>query len=172
VDGSGLQRVNPPGTTAGLTSFGIVSSASWSPDGRVAFVASDGSYWDDRRAVFVANADGTGAERITPWNQTLSAQWSPDGEWIAYDTFGSSGQDELFVVHPDGTDPTRLTSSDDAAFSFGATWSPDGTKPLFVRGEDFLLTDLWVVNPDGTGLAQVTHEPSEYNGYGWLPSTG
>ena len=172
VDGSGLQRVNPPGTTAGLTSLGIESSASWSPDGRVAFVASDGSYWDDRRAVFVANADGTGAERITPWNETLSAQWSPDGEWIAYDTSASSGPHQLFVVRPDGTDPTPLTSSENDVFSFGPTWSPDGTKLLFVRGDDFTATDLWVVNADGTGLARVTHRPSEYNGYGWLPSAG
>jgi TolB protein len=172
VDGSGMQRVNPPGTMAGLTSLGIVSSASWSPDGRVAFVASDGSYWDDRRAVFVANADGTGAERITSWNETLSAQWSPDGEWIAYDRATPSGPHDLFIVHPNGTGPTRVTSSENDVFSFGPTWSPDGTQLLFVRGDDFTATDLWVVNADGTGPAQVTHEPSEYNGYGWLPQAG
>ncbi len=67
---------------------------------------------------------------------------------------------------------TQVTPSGNEDFSFGPTWSPDGSKLLFVQGNDFLLTDLWVVNADGTGLSQVTHQPSEYNGYGWLPPTG
>jgi hypothetical protein len=169
ADGSGLVRLNPPGTTAGLTFS--TGSASWSPDSRqLAFVASKGSFPDDPRAVFVVDADGNNARRITPWNVTLIAQWSPDGTWIAFDMSRDSGPHDLFVVHPDGTERTQITTSEDGRFSFGPAWSPDSTHLLLVRGPgEFNDTDLWTVNVDGTGLVQVTHQPGEYGGYAWVP---
>ncbi|MDP9299516.1 MAG: hypothetical protein M3P43_01235 [Actinomycetota bacterium] len=167
TDGSGAVRLNPPGTTSGL------EAQSWSPDGRqVAFVAAKGSFWDDDRAVFVADADGTDVHRITPWNVTYRAEWSPDGEWIAYD-FDPSGSgvdpSDLFVVHPDGTERTRVTSNEDGKMSFAPVWSPGSQSLLFVRRELEDEPDLWTVNVDGTGLSQVTHSPAEYTGYRWLP---
>jgi Tol biopolymer transport system component len=171
-NGAGLVRLNPPGTTGGAMPY----STSWSPDGRqVAFVASKGSFWEDPRAVFVAEADGSNARRITPWNGTLGATWSPDGRWIAFDMFASDGPRDLFLVGPDGTGRTQLTSSDDGLLSFDPAWSADSTTLLFVRRtDDFGLdgSDLWTVGVDGTGLFQVTHSPAEYTGYRWLPSTG
>jgi Tol biopolymer transport system component len=75
------------------------------------------------------------------------------------------------VVHPDGTERTQITTSEDGQFSFGPAWSPDSTQLLFVRGPgEFDDTDLWTVNVDGTGLVQVTHQPGEYGGYAWVPS--
>jgi Tol biopolymer transport system component len=167
TDGEGLVRLNPPGTTSGL------DGQSWSPDGRqVAFVAAKGSFWDDDRAVFVADADGTDAHRITPWSVTYRAEWSPDGEWIAFDDdpSGHGAPPDLFVVHPDGTERTQITSNEDGKISFAPTWSTDSQRLLFVRREFEDEPDLWTVNVDGTGLFQVTHMPGEYTGYRWLPA--
>ena len=75
------------------------------------------------------------------------------------------------MVHPDGTERTRITTSEDGLFSFGPAWSPDSTQLLFVRGPGFDDTDLWTVNVDGTEMVQVTHQPAEYGGYGFVPST-
>jgi Tol biopolymer transport system component len=167
TDGSGLVRLNPPGTTSGL------EAQSWSPDGRhVAFVAARGLWsWDGPNAVFVVDADGTNARRITPWSVTLKAAWSSDGEWIAYDMSASAtAPRDLFVVHPDGTERTDITPSVDGKLSWAPTWSPDSTKLLFVRfGADGEDPNLWTVNVDGTALAQVTDSPGEYSGYRWLP---
>jgi Tol biopolymer transport system component len=169
TDGEGLTRLNPPGTTSGL------DGQSWSPDGQqVAFVASKGSFWEDDRAVFVADVDGSGVHRITPWNVTYRAEWSPDGQWIAYDFDPSEyGVDppDLFVVHPDGSEPTQVTSNEDGKMSFAPTWSPDSRTLMLVRREFEDEPDLWTVNVDGTGLLQVTHFPAEYTGYRWLPLT-
>ena len=171
VDGTGLRKLDPPGTTTGLVGGGI--AASWSPDGEeVAVVLSSGSFWDDdARAVYVVDTIGSDVERITPRGDILSAQWSPDGRWIAFDMADHTGSHDLFVVHPDGTGLAQLTSSDvDGLFSFGPMWSPDGTKLLFVRGVDELdSTDLWIVNVDGTSLSQVTHTLGSYGGYAWVP---
>lgn len=169
TDGKGLVRLNPPGTTSG------VDGQSWSPDGtQVAFVAAKGSFWDDDRAVFVADADGTDVRRITPWNVTYRAEWSPDGQWIAFDYDPStSGLDphDLYVVRPDGSEQRQITSNEDAKMSIAPTWSPDSQTLLFVRRELEDDPDLWTVNVDGTGLVQVTHLPAEYTGYRWLPPT-
>ena len=164
-DGSGLVRLNPPGTSS------LLEGQSWSPDGRqVAFVASrDGEYGN---AVFVANVDGTNTRRITPWSVTLKAEWSPDGEWIVFDKADAEPiPRDLFVVHPDGTGLTQITSHDaDNKMSFAPVWSPDSTTLLFIRREYTEDgTDLWTVNVDGTGLHQVTDLPAEYTGYHWLP---
>jgi Tol biopolymer transport system component len=76
---------------------------------------------------------------------------------------------DVFVVHPDGTNLTPVTSSSDGLGSFEAVWSPDGTRLLFGRspdGDQFHF-DLWIVNLDGTGLVRLTHTPAEYSAYEW-----
>jgi Tol biopolymer transport system component len=171
-DGSGAVRLNAPGTTSGL------EAQSWSPDGRqVAFVATRGlwSFVDDEpTAVFVVDADGGTARRVTPWGITMRAAWSPDGEWIAYDFASStSSPRDLFVVHPDGTERMNITSSDDGYWEWAPVWSPDSSGLLFVRfTPDGGAHNLWTVNVDGTDIHQVTDGPTdaEYGVYRWLPS--
>ena len=167
-DGSDLVRLNPPGTSS------LLDGQSWSPDGKqVALVASRNAV-DVGQAVFVVNADGTDARRITPWSVTFRADWSPDGKWIAFDMAESEPVPrDLYVVHPDGSELTRITSNEDNRMSFAPAWSPDSRSLLFIRREYIAdAVDLWTVNVDGTGMSQVTHQPAEYTGYRWLPQTG
>jgi hypothetical protein len=169
-DGTGAVRLNPPGITSGQ------EGQSWSPDGRhVAFVATRGLWSVDDRpsAVFVVDADGGTARRITPWSVTLRAAWSPDGDWIAYDAESPTASRDVFIVHPDGTERTNITSSDDYYWAWAPVWSPDSSGLLFVRfAPDGGDPNLWTVNVDGTDLHQVTDGPTEaeYGSYRWLPS--
>jgi Tol biopolymer transport system component len=173
ADGTGLVQLNPSGTTLGLTQEPVVSSASWSSDGReVAFTAAEGSFSDGSfstldRAVFVVESGGANPRRITPWGNTYSAVWSPSSRWIAFAS--NAGGTDLFVVHPDGAGLKAITSAGGGLFSFGPAWSPDSGKLLFVRSKvDFNSTDLWTVNVDGSNLAQLTHLPATYNSYTWI----
>ena len=169
ADGTSTVQLNPAGTETIL--FGPSGASDWSPDGKqVAFVGSDGDFWKtDRHAVFTVAVDGSHLKRITPWGDVLSVQWSPDGKTLAL-TMASSKRYQLFTVRPDGTDLVQITSSSDATLSFGPMWSPDGSRILFIRGTGLRSAmDLWIVNADGTKPVQVTHSPTEYGGYAWVP---
>ncbi|HEX7263942.1 MAG TPA: hypothetical protein VF383_07165 [Candidatus Dormibacteraeota bacterium] len=168
TDGTGLVQLNPPGTTSGLIDSPLISTATWSPDGsEVAFIAAAGSFWISDRAVFVVGSSGANPRRITPWGNTYSAVWSPNGKWIAFAS--NTNRTDLFVVHADGTGLKTITSAADGSFSFGPAWSPDSGRLLFVRGEaDFGSTNLWIVSVDGSTLTQLTHLPGLYNSYTWI----
>ena len=57
------------------------------------------------------NADGTGLIMIidTPSNE-WAPEWSPDGTRIAFIT-DRDGNDEVYVMGVDGSNPTRLTNT-------------------------------------------------------------
>ena len=78
---------------------------------------------------------------------------------------------DLYVVHPDGSGLTAITSSEDGLFSFGPVWSPGTAKLLFVRGpHDFESVDLWTVNVDGMELGSSRTRPRGTGGNAWAPS--
>jgi Tol biopolymer transport system component len=188
TDGSGLLQLNPAVTVLGPFDSGVAGTpaspmfdlrtASWSPDGtRVAFAAAlatpgEARHGEARRGLFVADADGSGAHQIVPSAQILDAQWSPEGDWIAF-TQANADRPDVFIVHPDGTGLRQLTSSSGGLGSYGPVWSPDGSALLFVRngGGGQFDSELWFMNIDGSGLTQLTHAPAEYFCYGWSPSS-
>jgi dipeptidyl aminopeptidase/acylaminoacyl peptidase len=171
-DGTGLHRLNPPGTVTTLNDTPTVSAQSWSPDGRqVAFVASqaaDGSFFDAPRAAYVVNADGSDAHRIGATG--FSAMWSPDGRWIAID-HQASGVSTLYLVHPDGSGLHPIVAPTDGSYAIGPVWSPDGKWLLYVRGTGNGVdhADLWMTSSDTDTSIQLTHNPGPYRGYQWWP---
>ena len=60
-----------------------------------------------KMTLFIANADGSGEQRLLPQSTGLDydASFSPDGQWIVFtserDSDGS-GQADIWRVHPDG----------------------------------------------------------------------
>ncbi len=52
----------------------------------------------------------TGLVKLTDGGDNLGPSWSPDGNWIVFTSF-RDGNNELYIIHPDGTGLTRLTNS-------------------------------------------------------------
>ena len=173
TDGSGgLTVLSPPTVSAHDNSYFDGVSADSSPDGSQVVFAADTTGF--QRAIFIVNIDGTGLHKIklpAGINPT-SAQWSPDGKWIAF-----SGRPptlnayfEVYLVHPDGTGLKEITPHTGGCLGFAPIWSPDGAKLLFARqcyvGLTVVSTSLSTVNLDGTGLSKVT-DLNGLTSYGW-----
>jgi len=162
TDGTGLRQLNPPGTKTGWIG-GLI--ASLSPDGMQATFAVDDSVW-------VVDLAGGTARRIT--NQTgfaWSAAWSPTGEWITFTRFYGATQ-VIALVRPDGSDQKVISVMDESDEAGGAMWSPDGKYLVVLRDADDSHDgprDLWIMDLEGNYIGQVTHQPSNYDLYGWAP---
>jgi Tol biopolymer transport system component len=83
------------------------------------------------------------ARQVIPASQL----YPPEGQ-LAF-TGRTSGNDEIYVINPDGSGEILVGSS--TAADIAAAWSPDGAKVAFVttrHGNE----DIYVVNADGSGV--------------------
>ena len=140
------------------------SSWWWAPNGEsIAYlVYKHGSEYE----LWVATVDGSGAHRLTNEFSRRRWEWSPDGEWIAYEVrVGRTSvrntyfyAEELWAVAVDGR-MFRIT--DDVN---GWEWSPDGKRIVYmvkVRGEDTdykVADELWMMKLDSLVANQLTND--------------
>ena len=156
ADGTHVRQV--PGTAKYGGQF-----AQWSPDG-TRLVFEGGNSDKGLQAIFTIRLDGTHARRLTPWRLHAGdgPDWSPNGRWILLESHGEEGdaEDNVFLVHPDGTDLHRITSSPLHVHQWGHySFSPDGTMITVAHNPGVGAAgypDIWVMRLDGTRLRNVT----------------
>jgi Tol biopolymer transport system component len=97
-------------------------------------------------------------------SQTLAlgeVDWSPDGQWLAYEQATSHGS-TIWKVRADGTQQTFLTSGavgSPEPDAHSPAWSPDGTKIAFSSG-----SSLYTMDTDGNNVQSIVE------GIEWEPS--
>ena len=87
----------------------------------------------------------------------------PGGQLIAF-TSRRDGNEEIYVMNTDGSDPTNLTNHP-AADNF-PLWSPDGQRLAFVSDRSG-KPEVYLMYDDGSGLVQLTDLPN-VEGFWWL----
>ncbi len=120
-------------------------AASWSPDGRaIAFTSKRGGHSE----VYVANADGSNARRLTApsSDRTLNPTWSPDGHRIAYYREKGDGKDQIHVANVDGGGDVNITN--DTFNNVYPGWTPDG-RIVYGQGTKGVPTRAFTIGVDG-----------------------
>ncbi len=147
-------------TGANVTS---TDGMSFSPDGTKIAIPL---VVNGKTQIHTANPDGTGLVCITcdqPGNND-GVRWRPgSGDTMIFisdrdhphatgNAGGGFGQ-ELYAMHADGSQPTRLTQSHIWATNYHVNWSPDGTQIVWGRTEartwDVMTADF---ASDATGM--------------------
>ena len=138
---------------------------SWAPDGKQLVFELEPD-------LFKIGVDGSGLTNLTMTLDTpaFEADWSPDGERIAFKT--EDGEREpLMLMDADGSNIAPLEALDGAFEDGNPDWSPDGSQIVF----DFYevgsgIVDVIVINADGTGKTNLTEDVSvDANNPVWSP---
>jgi Tol biopolymer transport system component len=116
----------------------------WSPDGAQIAVMNDLEPGGGR--LYVMNADGSGVRVLLDDYEPGRLAWSPDGESIAYVTYGD-GAEGVWTISPAEGLPFAVAASTGIS---DPVWSPDGSRIAFVgRTADGL--GWFAVDADGAG---------------------
>jgi Tol biopolymer transport system component len=140
---------------------------SYSPDGtqivyvRATYtVLSLGQLW-------VVNADGSGAHKISDTLVGYRVAWSPDGDSIVADD--AKGHLILFDLHHLGEQPVQISIPN--AKASVPRWSPDGTRLVFLLDRGAAGSDIYTVALDGSELTRVTTNAVNDGAPDWGPAT-
>jgi TolB protein len=78
-----------------------------------------------------------------------SPSWSPDSQWLAFETYTNDNLEIAVVSVNDRTQPI-IPVTDDPESDYSPVWAPDGRHVAFIstRGGD---SDVWLANLDLTG---------------------
>lgn len=155
VDGSELRNLTNDVT--------LDTTPAWSPDGRQIAFASDRTFdpngyveQGDSFEIYTMESDGSNVRRLTineRWD--ISPAWSPDGNSIVFVSAGA-----LYIINVNGSDPRRLTSSDDF-YANSPVWLPDGQHVSFAAGAIYKIDPFGYNRPSlmaqipGAYIAQV-----------------
>jgi Ca2+-binding RTX toxin-like protein len=148
------------------------------PPQQIAFQSNrDGDY-----EIWVMNGDGTNQHAVTDNSANdTSPAWSPDEKvlgsvrpdpLIAFES-DRDGNQEIYVMRPDGTGQRRLTQN--AADDGNPSWSPDGSQIVFESNRSGTYQIHVMDVPDtglGTGLHRVTAGRQQKFNPNWIDGLG
>ncbi len=151
----------------------------WSPDGKRIAFKRDLYTSPEQFSIYTVAVDGTDLRRVTAVGLDAGdPAWSPDGTDIAFQSpaeANQGGEQNIFVIHPDGSGLRQLTahlSSDNGTQgTFHPSWAPDGRQILFSHNPGMTgpRSDIFVMNADGSDVHDIAGTTLNENWADWGP---
>lgn len=141
----------------------------WSPDGtQLACRSGTAEVFCSDIEIFSASGK---LERTLPpvsgCHHVDNPSWSPDGQWLAFQSDLGNGKPDIFIIKIDGSNLTDLTKK--TGFASSPQWSPDGKTLAFLCFTSW-DQDIFKINIDGTGYKMVTKFSAEVQSFAWQPT--
>ncbi len=118
---------------------------------QVAFASDRSGYWD----IYLLDLSSGETRQVTDTPEyDASPTWSPDGRFLAYETYRDDNLDIVIRSLVDSSEPILL--SDDRAADYSPSWSPQGRRLAFVStrsGE----AEIWLADLDKAGAERFTN---------------
>lgn len=133
--------------------------AHWSPDGKRLVFCRDAEKPRMPSGIWVMDADGTHAEKITEDNSAiLEVEWLPDASGIAFSSSRENHRSEIFAVNLDGTGLRKIAANEKVSFYF-PVFSPDASELIVdaANGPDIHVVALNLATFHGESIAKGGH---------------
>lgn len=163
-DGEAAIYVRRHGRTTGFLRGGNASDPVWSPRG--ARIAITRELPDSGRAVWLFNADGSGARQLTASELAgAHATWAPGGRALAY-AAGTTGARRIHIVAANGRADRELTTG--PADQYDPVWSRRN-RIAYVEATP-TGEDVFVISARGGVPRRLTSRPGNDADPAWSPN--
>jgi len=147
---------------------------AWSPDGtEIAFSVLESKKF--AASVWKVSVSGGNPTLLAgDANEDYAPSWSPDSEWIAFQSNLTSDNSEVWIMRRDGSERRQITWSGNGFWSRGPCFSPDGQWLAFVSsqngsiGADF--GEVFIVSLATGEIHQITNTGGRV--YDWRVTWG
>jgi TolB protein len=143
-------------------------SPAWSPSGsQLAFSSSRSG----RNDIWVSDAQGAMAHRLTSFGSDTSPVWNPKtGAQVGFIS-GRTGLPQLYIMDADGSGVTRMT---DGGYASSPSWSPNGQFLAFAWDRKYGPgapggQDIYVMEVATKRWIQLTHDIGRCDFPTWSP---
>jgi len=155
------------GGAAGGSNF----SPAWAADGsKIAFSSSR----TGQSEIWIADASGGGAHKITSFKNNSSPVWNPKTNaqiaWVS----GRTGEPQIYTMDADGANVQQMT---DGGYAVSPSWSPNGQFLAFAWNRKYDpkaagapgAQDIYVMDIASKRWLQLTHDAGTQDFPSWSP---